>query len=128
MVHLRPDVHRVMNLEVRDTQLLSSRKYQVVAMREAPMDHLKMLSTSGGSTSFYYLQGLLKGHVKGSVKPLETIFMSLISLDFFVGTDKIYADPAETGNPFYTSLKPWRRNDSDMWHFAGFLNYWGWRL
>lgn len=128
MVHLRPDVHRVMHLAVRDAQALSSRKYKVVNMRTAPMDHLKMLSTNGGSTSFYYSDGLLEGHVKGSVKPLETLFMSLISLDFFVGTDKIYADSTETGNPFYTSLKPWRRNDSDMWNFAGFLNYWGWRL
>jgi len=29
---------------------------------------------------------------------------------------------------FYTSLKPWRRHDSDMWPFADFLRYWGWHL
>ena len=97
-------------------------------MNTVPMGHLEKLSTNSGNTSFYHSDGVLKGHVKGSVKPLETLFMSLISLDFFVGTDKIYADAAETGNPFYTSLKPWRRNDSDMWNFATFLNYWGWRL
>jgi hypothetical protein len=56
------------------------------------------------------------------------IFMSLISLDLFVGSDKIYADPAVSGNPFYTSLKPWRRDDSDMWDFPRFLAYWGWGL
>lgn len=128
MVHLRPGVHRVMNLETRGARVLSGRRYQVVSMRTAPMDRLKTLSTIDGSTSFYHSEGVLKGHVKGSVKPLETLFLSLISLDFFVGTDKIYADAAETGNPFYTSLKPWRRDDSDMWHFAKFLTYWGWRL
>jgi hypothetical protein len=128
MVHLRPSVHRVMNLEVRDTQVMSSRRYKVVSMRPVPMEHLKKLSTNNGSTSFYHSAGVLKGYVKGSVKPLETLFMSLISLDFFVGTDKIYADAAETGNTFYTSLKPWRRDDSDMWNFGNFLTYWGWRL
>jgi hypothetical protein len=71
---------------------------------------------------------VLKGHVKGAVKPFESLFMSLISLDFFVGMDKTYADPAQTGNPFYTSLKPWRRTDSNMWDFARFLSYWGWNL
>lgn len=128
LVHLRPGVHRVMDLEVRDAQVMSSRKFQIVFMNTVPMDHLKKISTNNGSTSFYHSEGVLKGHVKGSVKPLETLFMSLISMDFFVGTDKIYADAAETGNPFYTSLKPWRRTDSDMWNFADFLSYWGWRL
>jgi hypothetical protein len=71
---------------------------------------------------------VLKGHVKGAVKPLETLFMSLISLDLFVGADKAYVDTSQTENPFYTSLKPWRRKDSDMWDFFGFLWYWGWRL
>ena len=79
-------------------------------------------------TSFYHQKGLLKGYVKGSVKPLESIFLSLLSLDFFVGTDKVYADHRESGNPFYTSLKPWNRNASDMRNFAAFLEFWGWQL
>ncbi len=33
-----------------------------------------------------------------------------------------------TQNPFYTSLKPWNRKASDMWNFAHFLQFWGWRL
>jgi hypothetical protein len=78
--------------------------------------------------SFYHREGVAKGHVKGAFKPLETLFMGLISLDFFVGTDKVYGDPRKWDNPFYTSLKPWRRSDSDMWDFAGFLRYWGWKL
>jgi hypothetical protein len=81
-----------------------------------------------GFTSFYHQKGPLKGHVKGSVKFLESIFLSLPSLDFFVGTDKVYGNRQETGNPFYTSLKPWNRNASDMGNFARFLEFWGWRL
>jgi hypothetical protein len=62
------------------------------------------------------------------VKLWESLFLSLISMDMFVGADKVYADPRETGNPFYTSLKFWNRNSSDMWNFPGFLQFWGWRL
>jgi hypothetical protein len=126
--HLRPQVHRVMNLEVLDDAQLSSRRFRSVPMQSYPMELLNRIPVDGDYKSFYHQQGVLKGHVKGSIKPFESLFMSLISLDFFVGMDKAYADPAQTGNPFYTSLKPWRRTDSNMWNFARFLKYWGWRL
>ncbi len=128
LVYLRPEVHRVMDLEIRDQQDLAAEPFRIIPMRMASMDRLEKLPAEGGTSSFYYSEGVLKGHVKGSVKPLEMLFLSLISLDLFVGTDKAYADSAETGNPFYTSLKPWRRRDSNMWDFANFLHYWGWRL
>jgi hypothetical protein len=128
LVFLRPGVHRVMDLAVRDASDLAADRFRVVAMRVEAMDRLERLPADGGTTSFYHDAGVLKGHVKGSVKPWETLFMSLISLDLFVGTDKAYADTSRTGNPFYTSLKPWRRQDSNMWDFVRFLRYWGWRL
>jgi hypothetical protein len=128
VVYLRPQVHRVMDLEVRDARDLSADPFRIIPMPIEAMDRLEQLPVDHGTTSFYYDEGILKGHVKGSVKPWETLFMSLISLDLFVGTDKAYADTAETDNPFYTSLKPWRREDSNMWDFARFLHYWGWRL
>jgi hypothetical protein len=128
LVHLRPGVHRVMDLEVRDSHFLPNARFRSVPMKIEPMSRLEQLPFNGGTTSFFHKDGVLKGHVKGAVKPLETMFMSLISLDLFVGTDKAYSDTARTGNPFYTSLKPWRRKESDMWHFARFLWYWGWRL
>ena len=128
VVHLRPQVHRVMDLEVLDDAQLSSQRFLSVPMQSYPMDLLNRLPADGDFKSFYHQEGVLKGHVKGSMKPFESLFMSLISLDFFVGMDKAYADPAQTGNPFYTSLKPWRRSDSNMWDFARFLSYWGWRL
>ncbi len=128
VIHLRPQVHRVMNLEVLDDAQLSSQRFRSVPMQSYPMNQLNRLPVDGGFRSFYYQDGVLKGHVKGSIKPFESLFMSLISLDFYIGMDKAYADPEQTGNPFYTSLKPWRRTDSNMWYFARFLGYWGWRL
>jgi len=70
----------------------------------------------------------LRGHVKGAIKPWESLMLSLVSLDFYVGMDKEYGNTAESGNPFYTSLKPWNRQRSDMNNFAGFLQFHGWKL
>ncbi len=125
LVYLRPEVHRVMGLEVRDAHDLAVPPFRIIPMPVEAMDRLEHLPTMAGTTSLYYAEGILKGHVKGAIKPWETLSLSLISMDLFVGMDKAYAD---TGNPFYTSLKFWRRADSDMWDFPRFLRYWGWRL
>jgi hypothetical protein len=125
LVYLRPGVHRVMDLEIRDMQDLSTAPFRIIPMPIEDMEQLERLPTANGTTSLYYHEGVLNGHVKGSVKPWESLLLSLVSMDLFVGTDKAYAD---TGNPFYTSLKPWRREDSNMWDFPRFLQYWGWRL
>lgn len=127
-IHLRPGVHRVMDLKVMPPRPSVDGRYRMVFMDIGAMSDLTRLPTVDGATSLYHMDGVLKGYVKGSVKLWESLFMSLFSLDLFVGTDKAYGDPAVTGNRFYTSLKPWRRKDSDMWDFARFLRYWGWRL
>ena len=90
-----------------------------------PRENLNRLRINGHDTSFFRQYGMMKGHVKGAIKPLETILMSWLSLDLFVGTDKIYGSD---DNPFYTSLKPWNRKKSDMNDFARFLRFWGWDL
>jgi len=131
LVHLRPDVHRVMDVEVVEERVLETTPvYRAVPARAAPMESLERLPVDGcnRTTSFYSGAWVDRGHVKASYKLWETLLMSWWSLDFFVGTDKAYADPSETGNPFYTSLKPWNRTESDMWHFEPFLRFWGWRL
>ena len=125
LVYVRPDIHRVMDLNVRDVHDLSAEPFRIIPMKVEAMDRLQHLPAKTGTTSFYYPEGALKGHVKGAIKPWETLSLSLVSMDLFVGADKAYAD---TGNPFYTSLKPWRREDSNMWNFPRFLKYWGWRL
>jgi len=129
LIHIRPGVHRVMDLEVMDEKnIKASPLFTIIPAPLRPIRELEQIPLDGITTSLYHNTGVLKGHVKGSIKPWESIFLSLLSLDVFVGTDKAYGDSKETGNPFYTSLKPWNRKASDMWDFEAFLKFWGWRL
>ncbi len=129
LVHLRPDVHRVMDLEIIErNEIYTGNGFRTIDMQLSNMDKLENISINNQTTSLYYEEGPLKGHVKGSVKLWETLFLSLISLDLFVGTDKDFLNTDATGNTFYTSLKPWNRYSSDMSNFREFLEFWGWRL
>ncbi|HHD64098.1 MAG TPA: hypothetical protein ENK96_07035 [Desulfobulbaceae bacterium] len=127
LVTVRPEVHRVMDVRVVKRSMLSDKKYKPADMM--PLQSLKTLPlASGMTTSLYYDTWPLRGHVKGSIKLWESLLLSLVSLDFYVGMDKEYGDTVVSGNPFYTSLLPWNRHASDMNNFAGFLRFWGWRL
>jgi hypothetical protein len=128
LVTLRPVVHRVMDLKLVAEAEFHGKQNNVEYMEFMDMDTLARLPINGETISFYHERGLLRGHVKGAIKAWETLFLSLVSLDLFVGTDKAYADTRETGNPFYTSIKPWNRKKSNMWNFVPFLQFWGWRL
>ncbi len=129
LVHLRPGVHRIMDLEIVEAVDLShpGSFFAIQAPLES-MSNLERIPLDGETTSFYYDVGPQKGHVKRSMKFWETILLSLISWDFFVGAGKVYGENDKYENPFYTSLKPWNRKASDMSDFAGFLQFWGWRL
>ena len=130
VVEVGPSVHRIINLTVQTQSSLSHwRKGAVVSADLRSFTKLEQLPVEGGqTTSFFHESGLMKGYVKGSIKPWESFLMSILAMDFFVGTDKAYAETANKDNPFYTSLKPWRRQDSNIWNFSTFLEYWGWRL
>ncbi|HKI48519.1 MAG TPA: hypothetical protein VKA69_04280, partial [Desulfobacteria bacterium] len=130
LVHLRSDVHRVMDLEVVGAAKLGESGIQkTIETSLLPMGNLEKIPAGyGRTTSLYYNTWPYRGLVKGSFKCWETLSMSLMSLDFFVGTDKIYGDSRVTGTRFYTSLKPWNREASDMWHFERFLMFNGWNL
>ena len=129
LVHLRSGVHRIMDLEVVEGESVGDpSRFVTIEAPLVPVEDLEKIPMNGKTTSLYYTAGPARGHVKDSLKPFETLFLGLISLDFFVGTDKVYGNREVTGNPFYTSLKPWKRKASDMGDFAGFLRYWGWRL
>ena len=129
LVHLRPGVHRIMDLEIVDRADLSQPgRFFAIQTPLEPLSDLERIPLNGETTSFYYDYGPQKGHVKRSMKFWETILLSLISWDFFVGADKVYGENDRYENPFYTSLKPWNRKSSDMSDFAGFLQFWGWKL
>ena len=129
VIYLRSEVHRVMRFEtMEEERLRDPKRLFIIKAPLIPMTTLEQIPINGEKTSFYHDRGPLKGHVKGSVKLWETLFLSLVSQDLFVGTDKIYGDSEITENHFYTSLKPWNRQSSDMWNFARFLQFWGWRL
>lgn len=126
VVAFRPGEHRVMNMALEPAaKLRDSRAYELAGAQLLPMEELERLPLNHGYTSLFYQSGPLYGHVKGAYKPLETLFLGVVSLDFLVGTDKAYG---YADNPFYTSIKPWARIGSDMNDFPGFLRYWGWRL
>lgn len=129
LVHVRPSVHRVMDLEIVEAEVLRSNNgFRVIKAPLEPMDDLENIALNGETTSFFYDYGPQEGHVKGSMKLWETILLGLVSWDFFVGADKVYGDNEKYDNPFYTTLKPWNRTASDMSNFSRFLEFWGWKL
>jgi len=128
-ISLRPDVHRVTNIALIEKHQVSRQNgYRLIDSEVQPIQTLEELITEDGSESFYYESGVMEGHVKGAVKPWETLILGIFVLDLFVGTDKIYSGDPESGKVFYTSLKPWNRNHSDMRNFPEFLKFWGWNL
>ncbi len=125
-IRIRPGTHRVMDVWLAtDDQLPAN--VQSAALQ--PLDSLQRLPlASGGTTSFYETEGSRAGHVKGSYKTRERLFMSWWALAWKIGQDKYLGRDTTDGPVFYTSLKPWARKASDMRDFAGFLHYWGWDL
>ena len=86
------------------------------------------LPENGQRVSMFESEGSRRDYVRNSYKPFEFLFMSWWSLDPRVGNDKRYGKPGGRSPAFYTSLKPWARQDSDMREFNAFLRYWGWQL
>ncbi len=128
IVFVRPDIHRIMDIRLIDKNSLKQSTSAIKRMATADLASLEVIPLADTTTSFFHHGTIFGGHVKGSIRPWETLLMSLISLDFFVGSDKKYDLGFETTNPFYTSLKPWNRTASDMRNFKRFLRFWGWRL
>jgi len=119
--------HRVDDVKLTAMQELAA-LYPRNTMDMLPMEALWSLPFAGREISFFEREGCRKGYVKNSAKPLERLLMSWWTFDWHIGEDKAYGNSEEVGARFYTSLKFWRRKDSDMWNFAHFLKFWGWRL
>jgi len=128
VIYLRADIHRVMDISIEQTQTLNN-VYKVQTTHFMPIETLKKLPLNDGTnTSFYHTSGFHQGYVKGAFKPWEFLLMSWWALDWHIGSDKEYGPKEQTGTVFYTSLKPWAREQSDLWEFEQFLRYWGWKL
>ena len=125
---IRPDTHRIMGVELVDKKELTTGRFNTASLFPADMADLEKIPLADGTTSFFYQNDILAGHVKDSMKVWESLLLSVISLDLFVGTDKKYDFNFQTTNNFYTSLKPWNRISSDMRDFKRFLQFWGWKL
>ena len=95
---------------------------QMTSLEQIPLPGMEKV------TSFYETSGARKGYVKGSHKPLERAFISWWAFDWNVGEDKKLGANKSDPPVFYTSLKPWARDASDMRDFPAFLRYWGWNL
>jgi hypothetical protein len=127
IVLVRDGSHRGMDIQVSDADSLH--KYHRVAAEIRPLDSLENLPLeSNGTTSFYETCGPRKGYVKGSGKIRERLLMSWWTFDWRVGEDKKLGKDKNDGILFYTSLKPWAREESDLRDFVTFLQYWKWKL
>lgn len=127
VITLKDGTHRVKGVKLRSMGEIANLYRTIITPLES-MSALKRIPVEEQTISFYNTTGFKKGYVRNTVKPWELLLMSWWALDLNVGVDKEYGDSEQTGSIFYTSLKPWNRRASDMWHFAQFLNFWGWRL
>jgi len=120
------------NHRVKDIRLVEPRDLSAAPLKTADLQPLAALEAlplkNGRTTSFYETAGDRQGYVKGSYKVRERWLMSWWAFDWRVGEDKLFSTDKSAGINFYTSLKPWARDASDMRDFAAFLDYWGWNL
>jgi len=128
MILLRDASHRVKNVWLSDKSSLNHFATNPVELHPiTSLEHL-LLKGSNQTTSFYETSGNRIGYVKGSYKPLERLLMSWWTLNWKIGEDKKLSVDKTAPPIFFTSLKPWARNASDLREFPSFLHYWGWNL
>lgn len=127
LIYIGNAEHRVTDMRVADIEEIGWR-YRTEEADIEPVEKLRNLQVDGKTTSFFHETGSRKGYVKGASKPFEMLLMGWFAFDFRVGRDKRYAPSEEMVTRFYTSLKLWRRTESDLWHFNRCLEYFGWDL
>ncbi|MDH3328947.1 MAG: hypothetical protein OEM01_06900 [Desulfobulbaceae bacterium] len=127
MIVLRDGSHRVTDVSLTAQEALNRLEarqaglYPVSTLDKIPVE-------GGGSTSFFERAGKQKGYVRNNNKFRERMLMSWWTFDWRIGEDKKLGRNKQESPVFYTSLKPWAREDSDMRDFSAFLSYWGWNL
>jgi len=126
MILIREGSHRVKDMWLANSASLE--EYNTITAERQALMSLEELPFKDGTTSFYETSGPRKGYVKGSQKIWERLLMSWWAFDWRIGEDKKLGKDKDDGPLFYTSIKPWAREESDLRDFAGFLRYWGWNL
>ncbi len=127
LLKIRSETHRVMDISlIAPDKINSLTESMTVNLR--PMQDLHALPFKSDLLSFYEKRGLRRGHVVNSRKPLEMLFMGWWAMDPFIGEDKEFGPASKTGTTFYTSLKFWRRQDSNLWNFGRAIKPRGWKL
>ena len=127
VILIRSGSHRVKDIWLLDPDSL--KKYNTVRAQSQPLDALKKLPLKHHkTTSFFENSGSRVGYVKGSYKFREWLLMSWWVFDSKIGEDKVFGKDKNDGILFYTSLKPWAKEKSDMRDFITFLKYWNWEL
>ncbi len=127
VILLRDATHRVGDMWLADSSALGA--YTSTRMEMQPFSALERLPLPHhATTSFYETSGPRKDYVKGSHKIWERLFMSWWAFDWRIGEDKKLGKDKNDGRLFYTSLKPWSREASDLRNFINFSKYWGWKL
>jgi hypothetical protein len=124
---LESETHRVGAITVIDPKNQHAIPHQV-SMRLKTMLDLYSLPYQNRTLSFFETDGPRRGYVKNNTKILERLLISWWAFDLYVGEDKAYSAHDTSDTVFYTSLKFWARQASDLKDFPKFLEYWGWNL
>jgi len=125
VVEIGARAHRFHKIWRAGLQEENAYRQQRVYLR--PLSDLRRLPVpQGGLSSFFAESGPHRGYVRGSSKPMERLLMSWWAWDWQIGVDKRLGRNRGDGLPFYTSIKPWQRQTSDMRDFGAFLEFWGW--
>jgi hypothetical protein len=125
VVKVRAGSHRVMDMAVvAEAEIREA--YDGLPAESRPIAALDALPLGESTTSFFHESGRKRGLVKGAWKPLETLMFGWWIRDFYVGRDRRYGPRGDT-QLFYTTLNPARKERSDMWQFARFLELNGWK-
>ena len=120
-IELKADSHRV--------QSITNTQSGWDTTRLLPMNDLLYLPVEDGTVSMFHGEddGDRQGYVRGSLKPGGQALMGWWT-EPYIGRDKALGDEVATGTRFYTSVNPFKRDASNLWHFGRWLENRGWRL
>ncbi|MDK9706526.1 MAG: hypothetical protein OEL83_05705 [Desulforhopalus sp.] len=124
---LESETHRIGDVAVITPKDQHAIQHQVTMRLKAMLD-LHALPYQNKTLSFFESDGPRRGYVRNNTKILERLLISWWAFDLYVGEDKAFSSHDTSDTVFYTSLKFWARQASNLKDFPKFLEYWGWNL